>query len=126
MKIENYAGLEYVTIQVNKKSLPIAAAVEIEKKIAIEIIKSVPIRGKEILFLRKQLGMSLFKFANFFNNAFDPSTLGKWEKRPEERLSNPNETLVRIYFANHYGLKIEADPKKLLPSGEYRQILLRA
>lgn len=116
MIIKKYAGLEYVTVNLKKSSLPIAEALEIDKKIAVEIIKHLPIRGREVLFLRKQMGMSLFKFANFFNSTFDPSTLGKWEKRPDERLSKPNEALVRIYFVSHFGVKLKADPKELLPT----------
>lgn len=116
MEIKNYSGLEYVRVKTSKKSIPIEDALRVEHEIAKEIIRIKPIRGKEILFLRKQVGFSLFKFANFFDNAFDPSTIGKWEKKPEERLSKVNEMLVRVYLARFFSVKIRLEPDALLPN----------
>lgn len=126
MKIDCYAGLEYVRVRVAKKAIPMPIALKLEKEIAREIIKHKPIRGKEFLFLRKQVGLSLFKFANFFDSAFDPSTLGKWEKKPEERLSKANEVFVRIYLARHFNLKIDFEPDMLIPAENDYEIELSA
>lgn len=113
--IKNYAGLEYVTISTERKSIPFDVLVDIETDIAKRIIKQRPLRGKEILFLRKQLNLSCAKLSLALKGAFDASTISRWEKASEERLSPSNEMFMRVFFAENLGVDISATSKELLP-----------
>ena len=113
--IKQFAGFKYVTVELSKSSLSMNDALDLEYKLAREIVCHFPLHGREVRFLRKQTGLSYVKLAQFFQNSFDPSTIAKWEKREDERLSPANESLVRLYFARHYGIKLKANPDELYP-----------
>jgi len=115
--IKNYAGLEYVFVTAEKDSITIEAALEIDYKIAKEIVKYKPLRGKEILFLRKQLKISCAKLSLMLNGAFDASTISKWEKKQNDRLSPSNETYMRVFFSERLKVKVEATSSDLIPTG---------
>lgn len=70
----------------------------IEKEIAKTLIKArVPLKGAEVIFLRKTLGLTLKEWAA----AFGLSAAGvlKWEKAQTTRLSKVNEAAVRSFVA---------------------------
>jgi len=113
--IKNYAGLEYVTVMTKGKSIPVSALLKLEKEIAKKIIKYRPLRGKEILFLRKQLELSCSKLSLVLDGSFDASTISRWEKEPNKRLSPKNEMFLRVFFAEQFNVELKAKCKYLLP-----------
>jgi len=113
--LKQFAGFKYVTVEISSSSLSMNDALDLETKLAKEIVCHFPLHGREVRFLRKQTGLSYVKLAQFFQNSFDPSTIAKWEKREDERLSPANESLVRLYFARYYSLKLKANPDELYP-----------
>jgi DNA-binding transcriptional regulator YiaG len=96
---------------------------EVELQVAAEIIlRKLPIRGAEVEFLRKALGLSRLEFAKGLSLS-DVAVL-KWERTSEKRLVPINEVAVRAYFAQRLKIKIEgtfdaligdeSTPKKLV------------
>ena len=96
---------------------------EVEHQVAAEIIsRKLPIRGAEVLFLRKSLGLSRLEFAKGLSLS-DVAVL-KWERTASKRLVPINEVAVRAYFAQRLKIKLEgtfdalvgdeATPKKLV------------
>lgn len=105
-------GLEYVFL----KNAPIkqtrhgpaldANIGDIEKQIACEIIiQGIPLRGAEVMFLRKSIGLSLEKFADLLDLSA-PAIL-KWERATSKRLSRINEVAVRALMAEELGVSVE-------------------
>lgn len=86
----------------------------IMEKLAAEAIISmrIPLRGREIKFLRKTLGLTLEKFANAID--ISDSTVFKWEAKPNERLHQINEVAVRSFFAEELGVKMQGKFSKLV------------
>ena len=100
-------GEEYIT-------LPMGV---IEKAIAKKIIEArVPIRGVELVFLRKTFGMSLKDLANEFG--LSAAGVLKWEKGRETRLSKVNEAAVRAFAAEKLGIAIVGRWSKLVAKPE--------
>jgi DNA-binding transcriptional regulator YiaG len=120
--IKNYAGFEYVLVTLKKGSISISDALDIDKKISIDIIKFMPLRGKEISFLRKQLSLSCAKLSLLLGGAFDASTISKWEKKKEQRLSPSNEMYLRIFFAEKYSIFLNAKSSELVPADTHNII----
>ena len=114
--INGYAGFEYVDVVLENGKISIKDALEIDFKIACEIIKRMPLRGKEIHFLRKQLKLSCSKLSLKLNGAFDASTISKWENKENDRLSPSNEMFMRVFFSEQFKLKLNAIGKELVPS----------
>lgn len=113
--ISNYGGLEYVFVTLRRDSISIKDALDIDQKIAQAIIKHMPLRGKELLFLRKQLKLSCAKLSVELQGAFDASTLFKWEKKKDDRLSPSTEMFMRIFFAEQFNIEVKASSKELIP-----------
>ena len=61
------------------------------------ITNRIPIRGKEVQFLRKVAGLSLEKFANKLG--LTSGSVFHWEKSAEQRLTPVNEAAVRSLVA---------------------------
>jgi DNA-binding transcriptional regulator YiaG len=105
-------GLNYVYIQVPVSktktgeefiNLPMGV---IETAIAKKMIEErVPIRGMEVIFLRKTLGMTLKNWASAFG--LTAAGVLKWEKSTEIRLSKVNEAAVRAFVAETLDVEIE-------------------
>ena len=75
----------------------------LEKMAAIAIIKEkIPLRGKEVRFLRKVLGLSREKFAAKLD--LSSGAIVKWEQAENERLHLVNEITVRIFVADQLEL----------------------
>ncbi len=78
----------------------------IEKAIARKLIEArVPIRGLEVMFLRKTFGLSLKDWSAEFG--LSAAGVMKWEKSPETRLSKVNEAAVRALSAEKLEMDIE-------------------
>ena len=84
--------------------------VELSEKIMEELASRaiiehrLPIRGKEIRFLRKSLGLTLAAFAEKLN--LTPSSILKWERANEERLHPINEVAVRALVAEEMKIDV--------------------
>lgn len=79
---------------------------QIDEMIARAIIsQSTPIRGKEVLFLRKALGMNRNQWAEKL--AMTASGILRWEQGFDKRLSRINEVAIRMLCAEELGIKLE-------------------
>ena len=120
--IKKYGGLEYVFVTLKKGKISIEAALEIDCKIAKEIVRHKPLRGKEILFLRKQLKLSCAKLSVKLNGTFDASTISKWERKQEDRLSPSNEMYMRVFFSEQFKVKVNAINNELVPENNEEKL----
>jgi len=75
-----------------------------ELAITAVICAPIPLRGKEVKFLRTAAGLSMKKLGEAFNLS-DVAIL-KWEKEPNKRVSIPNEIALRIFFARHFNIEL--------------------
>lgn len=114
-EINNYAGLEYVTIRTSKNSIPAKAMLKVEKDIVRDIIKNRPIRGKELYFLRTQSQISCAKLSVEIKGALDASTISRLERKEDLRLSPTNEMFFRVFFSERFGIKVSASYDSLIP-----------
>ena len=77
----------------------------IEAAIAKEIVKQgIPIRGLEVRFLRKCIGLSLARFGQILGLSA-PAIL-KWEKAGKKRLQTINEIAVRALMAEQLNISV--------------------
>ncbi len=85
----------------------------IDKGIAFKLIEDrVPIRGAEVLFLRKALGLSLKDWADKFG--LSAAGVLKWERALDKRLAPVNEAAVRAFCAEHLGVEFEGTWSELV------------
>ncbi len=115
--MNNYYGFEYIDVEVpiriekvGEEDIEVVDVdvADVEKLVAKTIIEEkIPIRGHEVKFLRKTLGLSMEKFARNFD--FSSAAIMKWEKNKNKRLSLVNELAVRT-FINDF-LEFEIDIK---------------
>src|SRR3989339_1520696 len=115
--IENYhyleSGLEYVFIKkvkaINTKygrSINIPNVKELHEKIAFAILKNnIPLRGKELRFLRKTSGITQVDLANLLN--VGQSTIANWEgKDIDQLIDHSHAYFLQQFFREKYGLSI--------------------
>ena len=115
--IENYhyleSGLEYVYIKkVKAINTPYGAAVnisnvkELHEKIAISILKNnIPLRGKELKFLRKTSGITQVDLSDLLN--VGQSTVANWEGKEIDQTIDPSHAyFLQQFFREKYGLSI--------------------
>jgi DNA-binding transcriptional regulator YiaG len=90
---------------------------EIEKRVASEIIRQqVPLRGQEVNFLRKALGLSMEKFA--VSIGLTAASVLKWERTRNKRLAPINEAAVRSLVAEKLGIDIPGKFSSLVGAKE--------
>lgn len=90
---------------------------KIDRMIATEIIwQRVPLRGKEVLFLRKALKMNRNRWAEKLG--VTPSGILRWEQAGEKRMSKINEAAIRMLCAEELGVKLESKWSKLATEEE--------
>jgi hypothetical protein len=123
--------LEYIIFKdVPMKSSPHGEVIDtdihiLELMAAKAIIElRVPIRGKELSFLRKVMGLSYEKFAGPLG--LSAATVMHWEKAKEDRLHEINEVAVRAYLAELLDLKIDGKFSSLLGNKKLENIELKA
>ena len=111
--LQGILDLDYVVI----KNVPMIQTKEgsainydyglIETQVAKAILeKHVPIRGAEVKFFRKTLGLSYEKFARELSVA--STTVMRWEQEKLERLSTSNEVLIKVFMAEKLGIELLA------------------
>ncbi|MFN3453831.1 MAG: helix-turn-helix domain-containing protein [Pseudobdellovibrio sp.] len=112
--LKNMVPLDYIVfIDVPMKSSAKGDFIDLKPEVldflaAKAILQNkIPLRGKEVNFLRKVLGLSLEKFANKLD--LSSGTVFHWEKSENTRLSLVNEVAVRVFTAEQ--LNIEISPK---------------
>lgn len=89
---------------------------------AVAVIKErIPLRGKEVKFLRKTLGLSLEKFANQLG--LTSGAVFRWEQDLEQRLLPINEIAVRTFVAEKLNIEIAGKFSELLGTVEHELLL---
>ena len=114
--IKGYGGIEYIHITFKGKTLSHEKLKGLEREIGQIIISKRPLRGKEVKFLRKILGLSLTKLVVKMQGMVDQSTVSRWEQKGDERLSPANESLMRSFYAHEFNVKLRATPEVLIPA----------
>jgi DNA-binding transcriptional regulator YiaG len=103
----DYVYLENVPVRQTRHGWILDADVaHVEREIAREIVRQgVPIRGAEVQFLRKSLGLSLEGFGKRLGLSA-PAIL-KWERARGKRLAPINEVAVRASIAEQLNILLE-------------------
>ena len=116
---ENLVALEYIHfLNVPMKDSKYGPVIDLpagalDRLAAIAVIKErIPLRGKEVKFLRKVIGLSLEKFAN--KMGLSSGTVFHWEKAEKETLASVNEAAVRAFIAEELDIEISAKFSQLL------------
>lgn len=130
MKLENFQGLEYVTvldipttIKGGHEVLAIDLG-DIEKTVAKEILKlGIRFRGKEVKFLRKVLGLSLEKIAAKIH--LTSGAIQRWEKKENESISPVNEIVLRAFFSDQFEIPMPLHFNEFIGIEEYKNIELK-
>lgn len=117
-QIEHYhyleSGLEYIYLKkVKVQETPYGMTIclthvrELHEKIAIGILKhSIPLRGKELKFLRKNLGITQVELSKVLELA--QSTLVNWEgKDLDKPIDAAHSYFLQQYFREKYGLAVQ-------------------
>lgn len=121
---DNLVALEYIRfLNVPMKSSKHGPLIDLpphtlDQLAAIAVIKErIPLRGKEVKFLRKVIGLSLEKFAG--KMGLSSGTVFHWEKSEENRLAPVNEAAVRSFIAEELKIDISGKFSQLLGEGPY-------
>jgi DNA-binding transcriptional regulator YiaG len=112
MDLKKYGGLDYVKVlhlplRVSKSVGDIVdiRLRDLELEIANELLRQhVPLRGREVEFLRKVLGLSMERFAAKLG--LTSGTILRWERGKDTRLAFVNEYAVRGFVADALGGKV--------------------
>ena len=117
--IKGIGGLNYILFQnVPMRESQGEAVIEINELILKELAaraiieRRLPIRGMEVKFLRKTLGLSMEEFSEQLG--LTSGAIFKWEHKAEERLHPINEIAVRSLIADHLELEISGRFSKLI------------
>ncbi len=79
----------------------IPGVIDLHTKIGKMVIKkSTALNGKEIRFLRKNIGMNAKTFSDYVG--IDKSTFSRWENN-QQKLAKPNDRLIRFIYAHQKG-----------------------
>lgn len=130
--IKNFWGFEYITVKdVPVEKTPhgegISAEVlgKLEKAIALQIVtRRVPIRGKELTFVRKAFGLSARALAEMLS--ISHVALLKWERAEKTRLDHINEIAVRAVLAKFMHLDLHVQDAILSEAQKPDKIEVRA
>src|SRR5665213_1851243 len=101
-----YIVFKYVPMRSSKHGDIIDLDLEVLERLAAQAIgeQLVPLRGKEVRFLRKVMGLSYEKFAGPMD--LSAATVMKWERAESDRLHLVNEVTVRAFVAERLGLHV--------------------
>lgn len=122
-RIKGIGGLDYITFlnvpMRESKHGPVIDMdpFELERMAARAIIEGgTPLRGAEVRFLRKVLGLSLEKFA--VRLGLVSGSVFKWEKAETTRLHPINEVAVRTFMAEQLKISLPGAFSKLVGQSE--------
>lgn len=100
-------GIEIFRCPCGEHSALIPHIVELHKTIAKCLIEQTrPLNGKEIRFLRKNMGMKAMNFARLLG--VDNATVSRWEN-DKEKHSDIVDRFIRLIYANEMGMYQEAE-----------------
>lgn len=106
-------GVPHIKSEKNGYLLHSTVLKRCERLIAEFIVQHpVPIKGAEVRFLRKFLGLSLRDVGDAIGVSH--VAILKWEKAIDEKLLPVNEIAVRLFFAERLNVKTDASFSKLL------------
>ncbi len=110
----DYFVIKNVPMRDSKFGPVIELNLAIVEKIAARMIIEMgfPIRGKEVLYLRKTIGCSMQAFAQKLG--LSVGAIQKWEKAENTRLLPINEAAVRALLAEELDVDIPAKFSKLV------------
>ncbi len=121
--IEGIGSIDYIVFKnVPMRESKFGPVVELSEKLmeniaAHAIIENrFPIRGKEVLFLRKSIGMSLAQFSEKLG--LTAGAVQRWEKEENERLHTINEAAVRALVADALQIDISGKLSELVGIGK--------
>lgn len=128
--LDGLVPLEYIHF----KNVPMKASKEgpvidldpaiLDRLAAIAVLmEKIPLRGKEVQFLRKVTGLSMERFAGKLG--LSSGTIFHWEKAELDRLATVNEPAVRSLVAEELGIEISGRFSDLL-GDKIHQIFLSA
>lgn len=130
-ELKGIGGLDYIEFQnVPMKDSEFGEVIDCDygilEKIAAKAIISerIPIRGREVAFLRKVLGLSRERFAARLD--LTSGALVKWEKAMDERLHPVNEAAVRAFVAEQLGVEISGRFSELVGKDQIQHLTLHA
>lgn len=84
----------------------------LHKAIALGILtKTTGLTGKELRFLRTELGMTQAELAEIVHR--EPLAISRWERGEVETIDSNAETLIRLHAAEALGLKIDASVREV-------------
>ena len=116
--IKGIGDLEYIIFKkIPMRETQWGPAVELSEKImeqmaARAIIEcGLPLRGREVRFLRKCLGLSLHAFAEKLD--LSSTAILKWEKLDNDRLHVINEVAVRSFVAEALNVDVSGKCSQL-------------
>jgi DNA-binding transcriptional regulator YiaG len=113
-ELKGWGGLDYVRLtdmpgeltEGGEALLDAKVLQKAEKRILEEILlKNIPLRGLEVAFMRKALGMSRREFAREIQLS-DVAVL-KWEREEDKRLLPSTEIMIRAYFSKCLAIPLE-------------------
>ncbi len=98
-------GVDIFECSCGERVVNIPAVTELHNKLATDIIKKKSIlNGKEIRFLRKNMGLTAVKLAGYLG--VDNATISRWEKG-KQPIRGANDRLLRLIFSNIKGIPAE-------------------
>jgi DNA-binding transcriptional regulator YiaG len=102
----NYIHFLNVPMKESKHGAVIDLDPQVLETLAAKAVIShrIPLRGQEVKFLRKVLGLSLEKFANKLG--LTSASIFHWEKAEDQRLSPINEAAVRSFVGEELGVEL--------------------
>ena len=113
-------GIEIYTCDCGERLISIPAVPELHTLIGRFLIKkNSPLSGKEIRFLRKNMGLTATKLVDYIG--VNIATISRWEKG-KYPITKPHDILLRVVYANIKGISneeiqhfIKDDFKKIQP-----------
>jgi putative zinc finger/helix-turn-helix YgiT family protein len=119
-------GIDICACVCGEKIVCISKIDELHKLIGVHLIKKKSLlNGKEIRFLRKNMGLTATKLAAYMG--VDNATISRWENT-KHPITKPHDLLLRVVYSNIKGISqnetknlIEDEFKKVLPKQKKQQ-----
>lgn len=90
---------------------------QIDRMIATEIVRQgVPLRGREVLFLRKALKMNRNQWSKQLG--VTASGILRWERSDDKRLSRINAAAIRMLCAEELGIELGGSWSQVIAGDE--------
>ena len=97
----------------------IPAITELHSKIGQSLLsKKSLLIGKEIRYLRKNMGMTATKLAKIL--AVDNATISRWERGPDNKIDKGYDRLLRLVYAAIKGFSV--DDNRRIVEGDFPEI----